>query len=80
VSEQDVEVVRDQFDAVNERDFERSMALYADEVVLVARGEAVPNPGTYEGRRLSGSGLATGSRHLVATTASQSTRPGSWAT
>ena len=47
-------MVRDQFDAVNERDFERSMALYADEVVLVARGEAVPNPGTYEGKEAVG--------------------------
>ena len=54
MSEQDVEVVRDQFDAVNERDFERAMALYADEVVLVARGEAVPNPGTYEGKEAVG--------------------------
>ena len=47
-------MVRDQFDAVNERDFERAMALYADEVVLVARGEAVPNPGTYEGKEAVG--------------------------
>jgi len=54
VSEQDVEVVRDQFNAVNERDFERAMAQYADEVVLVARGEAVPNPGTYEGKEAVG--------------------------
>lgn len=54
VSEADVEVIRDQFEAVNERDFERAMALYADDVVLVVEGEAVPNPGTYEGKEAVG--------------------------
>jgi ketosteroid isomerase-like protein len=43
-----VEVVRDQFAATNERDFERAMALYADDVTLVARGGL--NPGTFEGK------------------------------
>ncbi len=54
VSEADVEVIRDQFEAVNERDFERAMALYADDVVLVVEGEAVVNPGTYEGKEAVG--------------------------
>jgi ketosteroid isomerase-like protein len=56
VSEQDIEVVRDQFKATNERDFERAMALYADDVVLVVPpGEGiVVNPGTYEGKEAVG--------------------------
>jgi ketosteroid isomerase-like protein len=54
VSEKDVEVVRGQFKATNERDFERVMALYADDVVLESAGEAVPNPGTYEGKEAVG--------------------------
>lgn len=54
MSEQDVEVIRDQFEAVNERDFERAMGHYADDVVLKAEGEAVANPGTYEGKQAVG--------------------------
>jgi ketosteroid isomerase-like protein len=50
VSEQDIEVVLDQFAAVNERDFERAMALYADDVTLTASPESGPKAGTYEGR------------------------------
>jgi ketosteroid isomerase-like protein len=52
VSEAGIEVVRDQFAATNERDFERAMALYADDVTLVARGGL--NPGTYEGKEAVG--------------------------
>jgi ketosteroid isomerase-like protein len=52
MSEADVEVVRDQFAATNDRDFERAMALYADDVTLVARGGL--NPGTYEGKEAVG--------------------------
>jgi ketosteroid isomerase-like protein len=52
VSEADVQVVRDQFEATNERDFERVMELYADDVVLeTAWG---PEAGTYEGKDVVG--------------------------
>jgi ketosteroid isomerase-like protein len=56
VSAEDIEVVRDQFKATNERDFERAMALYADDVVLVVPpGEGiVVNPGIYEGKEAVG--------------------------
>jgi ketosteroid isomerase-like protein len=53
VSVEDVDVVRDQFAAVNERDFERAMGHYADDVVLVSSPGSV-NPGTYEGREAVG--------------------------
>jgi ketosteroid isomerase-like protein len=36
VSEENVEIVRDQYAATNERDFERVMSHYADEVELIA--------------------------------------------
>jgi ketosteroid isomerase-like protein len=56
VSAEDIEVVRDQFKATNERDFERAMALYSDDVVLVVPpGEGiVVNPGIYEGKEAVG--------------------------
>jgi ketosteroid isomerase-like protein len=47
--DQVIEVVLDQFAAVNERDFPRVMAGYADDVVLVIEGWG-PNPGLYVGR------------------------------
>jgi ketosteroid isomerase-like protein len=53
VSEGDVEVLRDQFAAVNERDFPRAMGHYADDVVLVIQDWG-PNPGTYEGKEAVG--------------------------
>jgi ketosteroid isomerase-like protein len=49
MSEQDIQVVRDQFDAVNERDFARAMDGYTDDVVLVVAPPG-PNPGTYAGK------------------------------
>jgi ketosteroid isomerase-like protein len=48
-----VGVVREQFAATNERDFERAMSLYADDVVLVVE-EGFLNTGTFEGRRAVG--------------------------
>jgi ketosteroid isomerase-like protein len=55
MSEQDIEVVRDQFEAVNERDFGRAMDLYAEDVVLIAPEEGnVANPGRYEGKEAVG--------------------------
>jgi ketosteroid isomerase-like protein len=50
MSQQNVEVVRDQFEAVNERDFPRAMSHYADDVVLVVRPDAFLDAGTFEGR------------------------------
>jgi ketosteroid isomerase-like protein len=55
VPEADVQMVLDQFEAVNRRDFARAMELYADDVVLVVPlTEGVPNPGTYEGKEAVG--------------------------
>jgi ketosteroid isomerase-like protein len=54
VSEEDVDVVRDQFAAVNERDFERAMGHYADDVVLDVSRDFGANWGTYEGKEAVG--------------------------
>jgi ketosteroid isomerase-like protein len=55
VSDEATEVVLEQFAAVNERDFQRAMDLYADDVVLlVPASEAVTNPGLYEGKKAVG--------------------------
>jgi len=43
----DVDVIRAQYEAVNERDFERAMSHYAEDVVLVVHDGLAP--GTYEG-------------------------------
>jgi len=50
MSEQNVEVIRDQFEAVNERDFPRAMDLYAEDVVLVVHSDAFLDAGTFAGR------------------------------
>lgn len=42
-----VEVIRDQYAAVNERDFERAMSHYDEDVVLVVHGGLAP--GRFEG-------------------------------
>jgi ketosteroid isomerase-like protein len=54
MSEADVEVVRDQFEAVNERDFERAMDSYADDVVLVVHSSFGLETGTFEGKEAVG--------------------------
>jgi ketosteroid isomerase-like protein len=55
VPEPDIDVIRDQFAAVNERDFPRAMAHYAEDVVLIVTEVArVPNPGTYRGKKAVG--------------------------
>jgi ketosteroid isomerase-like protein len=54
VSEEDVEIIRDQFAAVNERDFERAMGHYADDVVLDVSRDFGANWGTYEGKEAVG--------------------------
>jgi ketosteroid isomerase-like protein len=53
VSQDAVEVIRDQFGATNERDFARAMSYYADDVVLVIE-EGFLNTGTFEGREAVG--------------------------
>jgi ketosteroid isomerase-like protein len=51
VSAVDIEIVLDQFAAVNERDFQRAMDRYSEDVVLVVPpAESAPEPGTYEGK------------------------------
>jgi ketosteroid isomerase-like protein len=52
VSEQDVQVVRDQFRATNEREFGRAMELYSDDVTMVVSGGL--NPGSFEGKEAVG--------------------------
>ena len=54
MSHENVDVVRDQFAAVNERDFPRAMSLYADDVVLVVQPDAFLESGTFEGREAVG--------------------------
>jgi ketosteroid isomerase-like protein len=55
MSKADVDVVHDQFEAVNERDFARAMGHYAEDVVLVVPpAESAPEPGTYEGKEAVG--------------------------
>jgi ketosteroid isomerase-like protein len=53
VSQADVDVVLDQIAAVNERDFERAMDHYAEDVVLVIE-EGFLNRGTFEGKQAAG--------------------------
>lgn len=54
MSEQDIEIVRAQFEAVNDRDFERAMDLYADDVVLVVHPGFGLETGTFEGKEAVG--------------------------
>jgi ketosteroid isomerase-like protein len=53
VSQADVDVVLDQFAAVNERDFARAMDHYADDVVLVVPAAGVKG-GRFEGKAAVG--------------------------
>ena len=50
MSEENVEVVRDQFAATNARDFGRAMSYYAEDVVLVVDRNAFLESGTFKGR------------------------------
>ena len=54
MSKENVEVIRDQFEAVNERDFARAMTHYAEEVELVVHSDAFLNRGTFAGREAVG--------------------------
>ena len=48
-----IDVIRDQYAATNERDFERAMSYYDDDVVLVIE-EGFLNTGTFEGKEAVG--------------------------
>jgi ketosteroid isomerase-like protein len=52
--EKDLEVVRDQYDAVNERDWERAMSHYAEDVRLVAVDSQSIITGTFVGAEAVG--------------------------
>jgi ketosteroid isomerase-like protein len=54
MSRENVEVVCDQFAAVNERDFPRAMSHYAEDVELVVDPDAFLECGTFEGREAVG--------------------------
>ena len=53
MSQEPIEVVREQFAATNDRDFTRAMDYYARDVVLVVE-EGFLNTGTFEGREAVG--------------------------
>jgi ketosteroid isomerase-like protein len=54
MSQENVEVVCDQFAATNERDFPRAMSHYAEDVELVVDPEAFLDAGTFKGRHAVG--------------------------
>jgi ketosteroid isomerase-like protein len=54
MSQANLDVVRDQFKAVNEGDFPRAMDHYADDVVLVVDAHAFLESGTWTGREAVG--------------------------
>jgi ketosteroid isomerase-like protein len=55
VSEEDIAVIREQYEATNRREFARVMDLYTDDVVLRApQVEGVQNPGVYRGKEAVG--------------------------
>jgi ketosteroid isomerase-like protein len=58
MSQQNVEVVRDQFAATNERDFPRAMSYYAEDVELVVSPDAFLQSGTFTGREAVGQWFA----------------------
>jgi ketosteroid isomerase-like protein len=58
MSRANVEVVRDQFAATNERDFPRAMSHYAEDVELVVDPDAFLAPGTFSGREAVGGWFA----------------------
>lgn len=54
MSQPDVDVVLAQFAAVNERDFERAMDRYAEDVRLFASPASGPKAGVFEGKEAVG--------------------------
>jgi hypothetical protein len=71
MSQENVELVCDQFQATNERDFPRAMSYYAEDVELVVDPDAFLELGTFKGATRLESGLPTGSRHLSLATTSR---------
>ncbi|MFI5121297.1 MAG: nuclear transport factor 2 family protein [Vicinamibacteria bacterium] len=58
MSLENVEVVRDQFAATNERDFPRAMSHYAEDVELIVHPDAFLESGTFKGSRAVGQWFA----------------------
>ena len=58
MSRENVEVVRGQFAATNERDFRRAMSHYAEDVELVVHPDAFLERGTFKGRHAVGQWFA----------------------
>ena len=58
MSQENVEVVRAQFAATNERDFPRAMSFYAEDVELVVDPDAFLQAGTFKGREAVGQWFA----------------------
>ena len=58
MSQSSVDVVLDQFAAANERDFERAMSHYSEDVELVVDYEAFVEGGTFTGREAVGQWFA----------------------
>ncbi len=54
MSQENVDVVLDQFAATNERDFARAMSHYAEDVELVVHSDASLEAGTFRGREAVG--------------------------
>jgi len=54
MSQADVDVVLEQFEATNRRDFERAMSHYGDDVELVVHPGAFLDAGTHTGREAVG--------------------------
>jgi ketosteroid isomerase-like protein len=58
MSQENVDVVLEQFAATNERDFPRAMDLYAEDVELVVDSDAFLQGGTFGGREAVGQWFA----------------------
>ncbi len=58
MSRDNVEIVREQFAATNERDFARAMSYYAEDVELVVHPDAFLDNGRFEGREAVGEWFA----------------------
>jgi ketosteroid isomerase-like protein len=54
LSRANLEIVLDQFAATNDRDFERAMSFYAEDVDLVVDADAFLQGGTFSGREAVG--------------------------
>ena len=79
MSQQNVEVVRDQFAAVNERDFPRAMSHYAEDVELIVDREGFLEGGRFNGREAVGQWFADWFETFERGYRSRSRRRGIWA-